>query len=129
MGLDNGGALRLTTALYYTKSGHSIQAKGIEPDIVIDVTGREVTGDSEAEEKKGRQVRESDLRGAIKNPEDEKSERRKTLELMRRRNPETANLKDLLENDPQLRRALELLKSFDIFKGTGTVQALVTAQK
>ena len=33
--LDGGGALRLTTALYYTPSGRSIQAEGIEPDVVI----------------------------------------------------------------------------------------------
>lgn len=36
MPLSNGGALTLTTARYYTPDGRSIQAKGIEPDIVID---------------------------------------------------------------------------------------------
>jgi carboxyl-terminal processing protease len=34
--LDGGGALRLTTARYYTTSGRSIQAEGIEPDVVIE---------------------------------------------------------------------------------------------
>jgi carboxyl-terminal processing protease len=34
--LDDGGALRLTTARYYTPSGRSIQAEGIEPDVVIE---------------------------------------------------------------------------------------------
>ncbi|MFQ5985040.1 MAG: S41 family peptidase [Alphaproteobacteria bacterium] len=34
--LAGHGAMRLTTALYYTPSGHSIQAKGIEPDIVVE---------------------------------------------------------------------------------------------
>jgi carboxyl-terminal processing protease len=33
---QNGGALRLTTARYYTPSGRSIQAKGIEPDIIVE---------------------------------------------------------------------------------------------
>ena len=33
--LGSNGALRLTTARYYTPSGHSIQAKGIEPDVVV----------------------------------------------------------------------------------------------
>ena len=33
--LGDGGALRLTTARYYTPSGRSIQAKGIEPDVVV----------------------------------------------------------------------------------------------
>lgn len=33
--LDDGGAIKLTTSLYYTPSGHSIQAEGITPDIVV----------------------------------------------------------------------------------------------
>ena len=33
--LDNGDSIKLTTARYYTPSGHSIQALGIEPDIVL----------------------------------------------------------------------------------------------
>ncbi len=37
--LRNGGGIKLTTALYYTPSGRSIQAEGIEPDIVIDGQG------------------------------------------------------------------------------------------
>ncbi len=32
---EGGGALRLTTARYYTPSGHSIQAQGIMPDIAV----------------------------------------------------------------------------------------------
>ena len=36
--LGADGALRLTTARYYTPSGHSIQAKGIEPDILVEMT-------------------------------------------------------------------------------------------
>ncbi len=48
LGQDNG-ALRLTTARYYTPSGRSIQAQGIEPDIVVmedvpaDLKGRDET--------------------------------------------------------------------------------------
>jgi carboxyl-terminal processing protease len=34
--LGSNGALRLTTARYYTPSGHSIQAKGIEPEVVVE---------------------------------------------------------------------------------------------
>jgi carboxyl-terminal processing protease len=34
--LNNGAAIKLTTALYYTPSGRSIQAEGIKPDIIID---------------------------------------------------------------------------------------------
>jgi len=64
---QNNGALRLTTARYYTPSGRSIQAKGIDPDIQIlqdvpdELKGRDST--------KG----EASLRGHLRNGEDEKS--------------------------------------------------------
>ena len=64
---QNNGALRLTTARYYTPSGRSIQAKGIDPDIQIlqdvpdELKGRDST--------KG----EASLKGHLKNGEDEKS--------------------------------------------------------
>src|SRR5690348_14368710 len=58
--LPGHGAMRLTTARYYTPSGRSIQAKGIEPDISVEPAKIErlAVGD----------VRhEADLRGALKN--------------------------------------------------------------
>ena len=64
---QNNGALRLTTARYYTPSGRSIQAKGIEPDIQIleevpdDLKGKDDT--------KG----EASLKGHLKNGDDEKT--------------------------------------------------------
>jgi carboxyl-terminal processing protease len=61
------GALRLTTARYYTPSGRSIQAKGIDPDMIIlqDVPD-ELKGKDDT---KG----EASLKGHLKNGEDEKS--------------------------------------------------------
>ncbi len=63
----NNGALRLTTARSYTPSGRSIQAKGIDPDVVIlqDVPD-ELKGKDDT---KG----EASLKGHLKNGEDEKS--------------------------------------------------------
>jgi carboxyl-terminal processing protease len=67
MPLGDNGALRLTTARYYTPSGRSIQAKGIEPDMQIledvpdDLKGKDDT--------KG----EASLKGHLKNGEDEKT--------------------------------------------------------
>jgi carboxyl-terminal processing protease len=58
--LPQNGAIRLTTARYYTPSGRSIQAKGIEPDIQVAMQKVETV------EEKGRR-RESDLRGAFDN--------------------------------------------------------------
>jgi carboxyl-terminal processing protease len=67
MPLGQDGALRLTTARYYTPSGRSIQAKGIDPDVEIledvpeDLKGKDDT--------KG----EASLKGHLKNGEDEKT--------------------------------------------------------
>jgi len=63
---QNNGAVRLTTARYYTPAGRSIQAKGIDPDVTVlqdvpdDLKGKDDT--------KG----EASLRGHLKNGEDEK---------------------------------------------------------
>ncbi len=56
--LDGRGALRLTTARYYTPSGRSIQAEGIVPDMVVPAPKNEVTADAEV-------LHEADLRGAL----------------------------------------------------------------
>ena len=56
--LRQGSAMRLTTARYYTPSGRSIQAKGIEPDIIVQQAKIETI-------KTGQQRREADLRGAL----------------------------------------------------------------
>jgi carboxyl-terminal processing protease len=63
---QNNGAVRLTTARYYTPSGRSIQAKGIDPDvIVLEDVPDELKGKDDT---KG----EASLRGHLKNGEDEK---------------------------------------------------------
>ncbi|MBL9033166.1 MAG: PDZ domain-containing protein [Rhodospirillaceae bacterium] len=61
--IPNHGAIRLTTARYYTPSGRSIQAKGIEPDIEVQQAKIESLGPDN-----GRH--EADLRGALSNPDD-----------------------------------------------------------
>ncbi len=59
--LPGHGAMRLTTARYYTPSGRSIQAKGIEPDIVVE------PAKIEAMKANGLNLREADLPGALDN--------------------------------------------------------------
>jgi len=124
--LDNSGALRLTTALYYTKSGRSIQATGVDPDIVMDVADpvEEQEQVQEKPKEPARHLRESDLPGAISNPsgilEEQKDqieeEKAKLQKAARLRNIETADLKELFEADAQLARAFDLLKTFNIFQ-------------
>jgi carboxyl-terminal processing protease len=59
--LNGHGALRLTTALYYTPSGNSIQGQGISPNVVVEVPkNQQVEG--------GLVLRENQLQGAFKNP-------------------------------------------------------------
>ncbi len=58
--LPGHGAMRLTTARYYTPSGRSIQAKGIEPDIAVEPAKIERVA-------QGTVMHEADLRGALKN--------------------------------------------------------------
>ncbi len=59
--LNGHGALRLTTALYYTPNGRSIQGQGISPNIMVEVP-------KEQQVEGGLVLRESQLQGAFKNP-------------------------------------------------------------
>src|SRR5947207_821405 len=61
MQVTGGGAIRLTTALYFTPSGRSIQKEGIKPDIEVEQAKVETIQQRMA-------FRESDLRGSINNP-------------------------------------------------------------
>jgi len=63
MPLSGHGAMRLTTARYYTPSGRSIQAKGIDPDILVEPAKVEKLTTA-------RRTREADLVGALDNPDD-----------------------------------------------------------
>ena len=101
-----GGALRLTTAHYYTPSGRSIQAHGIDPDIIVEQIR------PEPEEEALLERREEDLRGhldsedsAIQDEDDPPSE-------------ETAEEQDdPADDDYQLARAIEHLRSHHILSG------------
>ncbi len=91
------GAIRLTTARYFTPSGVSIQAKGIEPDIEVAL--------ARIEKLEGGPVREEDLRGALDSSADEDAEQ----------TDEQAEVTDPAEIDFQLARALDLLKGLSVF--------------
>ncbi len=102
--LKDGSGLRLTTARYYTPNGRSIQAKGIVPDIVVKPSKPEeekevVTPKLPAEKDLERHLMDVE-KGAPKEKEKLKKEEGKEKKPV----------------DNQLERALELLKSWDIFK-------------
>lgn len=104
--LPGHGAMRLTTARYFTPSGRSIQAKGIEPDIKVELAT------IEAIEHESR--RESDLRGALSNPSNDNKEKAA---------PESEVDGDTDEEEQELRdyqlvRALDLLNGLSLYKGS-----------
>ncbi len=108
--LDDHSALRLTTARYFTPKGRSIQAKGIVPDIIMENPTRQ-----EVQAKKRRsRVREENLRGHLENKEDQNTPEA-TKETKEKKSDLRRKVGDI-ENDPQLRRALELLKGWEVFK-------------
>lgn len=101
--LDDNSALRLTTARYYTPKGRSIQATGIVPDIILENVPVQET---KAEEKKRLGLREENLPGHLQNQQEQKEKEKSTQQ----------DREDNIENDAQLKRALELLKGWDVFK-------------
>ena len=104
--LNDGSAIRLTTSLYYTPSGRSIQAKGIEPDILVKRESREKTDEEGA--KDIQRIREKDL---PRHMELKKIDDGGGQDSSSGVNPEAEKL---LDQDNQLRRALDLLKSYKI---------------
>lgn len=96
--LPNGAGMRLTTARYYTPSGRSIQAKGIEPDIVVKQSKIETIEDNSWN------ISEADLKGALKNEQADKNN--------------TSKHSKISENDTkdyQLIRAMDLVKALYLY--------------
>ncbi|RKR07348.1 carboxyl-terminal processing protease [Kushneria sinocarnis] len=94
MPLDNGTGLKLTTALYYTPDGRSIQAEGIVPDVDVQ------QGHLEIARSAGLRIRESDLSGHLQNARD-------------RSRPESSQATPVAGSDYQLGEALNLLRGLN----------------
>lgn len=106
MPIPGDGAMRLTTARYYTPSGRSIQALGVSPDIIVEQP-RQAPKEDDDEEDSSRSARsEADLRGSLDN-DSLSEEERKQVETERAVAEEAATLR---EDDFQLSYAIDLLK-------------------
>jgi len=110
--LNNGAAIKLTTALYYTPSGRSIQAEGIKPDIEIDLLKVERVERSMLAEMKeasldGHLVGQNEAAGTDKVDEAKDSDASKQEEA----DAQKTTKADLLSDDYELHEALNLLKS------------------
>jgi carboxyl-terminal processing protease len=99
MPVSGQGAIRLTTARYYTPSGSSIQARGIVPDIEVHEANVELVDDTPAR-------READLRNSLQNDASKSGE------------GQTAdNGGELDATDYQLARAVDLLRGIALYEG------------
>jgi carboxyl-terminal processing protease len=104
--LPGHGAMRLTTARYYTPSGRSIQAKGIEPDIEVEPAKIESYAEYE-----DRRYRESDLRGALDNGEGKKEN--KDTDKTSSKEDEDSEEGEIA--DYQLSRAIDLIRGVALY--------------
>lgn len=118
--MNNGTAIKLTTARYFTPKGRSIQAKGIDPDIIVE------DGFS------GLMSREADLNNRLSNPEENKQDKSKSTESNTDEKNNTSessksdNGAEALKNfkpvefgtddDKQFQEALNILKGIDMYK-------------
>ena len=108
MPLPGHGAMRLTTARYYTPSGRSIQAKGIEPDIYVE--------QAKLESFKYNSIKESDLKGALDNNKKKEPKDKEKAKKDDNKAEGTAEDKEGKEmEDYQLSRALDLLSALSIY--------------
>ncbi len=99
--LRNGSAVKLTTARYFTPNGRSIQAKGIDPDIVLSTVRL-----SANDEKARATYSENDLDGRLSNPDGDGDE-----------TSDGSDADALAQSDFQLYEALNLLKGLNILSG------------
>jgi carboxyl-terminal processing protease len=106
--LRGEGAMRLTTARYYTPSGRSIQALGISPDIIVEQPRRTVDEDAEEEETRSPRS-EAGLRGSLENDSLSEDE---ILQIEADRERAQA-ASDLREDDYQLAYAIDILKGLN----------------
>lgn len=110
--LDSTSAIKLTTAKYYLPSGRTIQAIGVTPDIIVH-PGAVPQSDG------GFSLKEADLKNHLQNELDKISEDSKKDN--KKEEKTTGDKKDMLSlndinNDIQLKTAIDLLKSWNIIK-------------
>ena len=124
--LANDTAIKITTARYYTPSGRSIQAEGIEPDITLTPVK---IGKADGDPFEAVREKENDLKGRLDNPnakpkEEPKApiEKPKTVEGIKAAekaaaDKQAADNQSLAETDYALYEALNLLKGLSITRG------------
>jgi len=105
--LRSGGAVKITTARYFTPNGRSIQGEGITPDIILDRYDIKAS-----KEETSFRIKESDLNGSISNPTKSQEAIKKATE--EGTSDDDKKLKVKASEDFQLYEALLLLKGLNI---------------
>jgi len=108
--LNDGTAIKVTTALYYTPSGRSIQATGIDPDILVEQVA--LKKDDQAKSSLP-SVSERNLKGHLENGNGKS--KKKAKEVAGAGPSDT--MKERLQLDTQLQRALDLLRGLHALRG------------
>lgn len=113
--LNNGAAIKLTTARYFTPNGRSIQAEGIVPDVKIEQVKVDLM------DKALERVKEADLNRHLSNPKDkdEKSAKEAAKEKSDSKTNDEAKNKEeesLVTKDYELYEAFNLLKAMTVLK-------------
>ncbi len=117
--LPGNGAMRLTTARYYTPSGRSIQAKGIDPDIIVEQAKIEKISSAG-------EIHEADLTGALKNPDVKSAPAPEVKKVITDPPPadgkgdeaKKVDKKEEAESqDYQLSRAIDLVRGVSMYEG------------
>jgi carboxyl-terminal processing protease len=113
MPLGNQGAIRLTTARYFTPSGRSIQGLGIDPDIIVEQARLQAI-------EQPRMRRESDLRGALRNPQQQEQQQQPQQQQQQNQDQqppadEQPAPSTEAQQDYQLVRALDLLRALALY--------------
>lgn len=116
--LKENRGLKLTTALYYTPAGRSIQADGIKPDIIVQ--NMKFPASTEVDQTGGFLLREEDLRGHLENGGN-KEQAKKNSTSTQASSSSSPNAKDnkdlpLVNRDYQLFEALNILKGLALLK-------------
>ena len=123
--IKDHGAIRLTTARYYTPSGVSIQAKGIEPDIKVEQAKVEVL-------KNDMTMSEASLPGHLNNDQGEEKKPASPFATQEKK-PDLAKEIAARDGDPvadyQLARALDLLRAMSIYQQVRTAPPVVAQQE
>ena len=105
--IGNGGAVKMTTARYYTPSGRSIQATGIEPDIELERLKLETL-----EAANFKPIKEADLSHHLSNGNGKKTDTKEEAE----ENDKDKDTKGVDMRDYPLKEALNLLKGIAILR-------------